>query len=99
LKEFSVPRVDSHDGHVRFNVRVQPRSSGSEISGTHGDAIKIRLAAPPVDDAANNELIALVAKQLNVAKSAVRIVRGHKSRNKVIEVAGVTAAEIEALVP
>jgi len=94
-----VPRVESHGGHVRFSVRVQPRSSRSEIAGTHGDAIRIRLAAPPVDDAANNELIAFLAKQLNVAKSAVRIVKGNKSKNKVIEIAGVTVAEIEALLP
>ncbi len=92
-----MPRVEFHDGHVRFSVRVQPRSSRSEISGTHGDAIKVRLAAPPVDDAANAELIALLAKQLKVAKSAVRIVKGHKSKNKVIEVAGVNAAAVEAL--
>lgn len=83
---------------MRFKVRVQPRAARSEIVGKHGEALKVRLAAPPVDGAANGELIALLAKRLGVAKSAVTIVRGERSREKLIEVEGVTADAVRALV-
>lgn len=86
------------DGSIRFNVRVQPRASRSEIVGLHGDAMKIRLAAPPVDGAANDALIALVADALGVSKRAVRIVTGGSSRSKIVEVEGVTAAAVLRLV-
>ena len=79
---------------VRFAVRVQPRASRSEIVGLHGDALKIRLAAPPVDGAGNEALVELVASALGVAKRAVRIVSGASSRSKTVEVEGVTAAAV-----
>ena len=56
----------------------------------HGAAIKIRLTSPPVDDAANEELIALLARELDVARSAVRIVAGARARSKLVEVVGVS---------
>ena len=79
---------------VRFAVRVQPRASRSEIVGLHGDALKVRLSAPPVDGAANEALVELVADALGVAKRAVRIVSGESSRSKTVEVEGVTAAAV-----
>ena len=79
---------------VRFAVRVQPRASRSEIVGVHGDAMKIRLSAPPVDGAANDALVELIASVLGVARRAVRIVSGETSRSKVVEVEGVTAAAV-----
>lgn len=79
---------------VRFPVRVQPRASRSEIVGMHGDAVKIRLSAPPVDGAANDALVALIAEVLGVGRRAVRIVSGETSRSKVVEVEGVTAAAV-----
>jgi len=79
---------------VRFVVRVQPRASRSEIVGLHGDALKVRLSAPPVDGAANEALVELVADALGVAKRAVRIVSGQSSRSKTVEVEGVTAAAV-----
>jgi uncharacterized protein len=90
--------VRSGDGVVRFSVRVQPRASRSEITGLHGDALKIRLSAPPVDGAANEALIELVARALGVGRRAVRIVSGGTSRSKVVEVEGVTVAEVLRLV-
>lgn len=80
--------------HVRFAVRVQPRASRSEIVGLHGDALKVRLSAPPVDGAANEALVELMAGALGVAKRAVRIVSGESSRSKTVEVEGVTAAAV-----
>ena len=86
--------VRASDGGVRFAVRVQPRASRSEIVGVHGDAMKIRLSAPPVDGAANEALVELIADLLGVGRRAVRIVSGEASRSKVVEVEGVTAAAV-----
>jgi uncharacterized protein (TIGR00251 family) len=86
--------VRASDAGVRFAVRVQPRASRSEIVGVHGDAMKIRLSAPPVDGAANEALVELIADVLGVGRRAVRIVSGETSRSKVVEVEGVTAAAV-----
>jgi len=59
----------------------------------HGDAVKVRLAAPPVDGAANDELVRFVAERIGVARTAVRVVAGASSRRKVVEVDGVNADE------
>jgi uncharacterized protein (TIGR00251 family) len=84
-------------GIVRFSVRVQPRASRSAIEGVHGDALRVRLSAPPVDGAANEALVELLAKALGVAKRDVRVVAGAASRSKVIEVEGVASARVRAL--
>ena len=81
----------------RFRVHVQPRASKNEMVGTHGDALKVRLTAPPVDSAANDGLVALLAEALGVARRDVQIVAGATSRAKVVEVAGVSQQQIEQL--
>ena len=78
-------------------MHVQPRASRSEIVGVHGDAIKIRLTSPPVDDAANEELVALLARELGVARSAVRIISGARARSKVVEVVGTSRDRVAQL--
>ncbi len=80
---------------VRLRVRVQPRASRTEVAGAYGDALRIRVAAPPVDGEANEELVRWLAKCLGVARSRVRIVSGETGRNKVIAVEGVTTAQVE----
>lgn len=82
---------------VRFTVRVQPRAASNEIVGAHGSALKVRLTAPPVDGAANELLIELLAESLRVARRSVRILSGHSSRSKTIEADGVTSEEIHEL--
>lgn len=89
--------VKSGSTGVRFSVHVQPRASRTELAGVHGTALKVRLHAPPVDGAANDELINLIAKSLGVAKRSVRIVSGQSSRGKTVEVDGISAASVEAL--
>lgn len=79
---------------ARINVYVQPRASKTVVAGMHDGCVKIRLAAPPVDGAANAALIEFVAEQLGIAKSRVRITAGMTSRRKTIEVDGVTAEQI-----
>ena len=69
------------DGLV-FKVRVQPRSSQNKVAGLYGDAIKINLTAPPVDNAANKALAAYLARLLSVPKASVSILSGHTGRNK-----------------
>ena len=83
-------RVTAKDGRVRFSVRVQPRASTNEIAGAHGDAVKIRLTAPPVDGAANEELVAFLSKVFVVARKSVRILAGESSRSKIVEIEGIT---------
>jgi len=80
----------------RIAVYVQPRASKTVVAGMHGDCIKIRLAAPPVDGAANAALIEFIAERLGIAKSRVRVVSGATSRRKLIEVEGVAADALEA---
>ena len=76
---------------ARLVVHVVPRARRSTVAGRHGDAIKIKLAAPPVDGAANAELIRFVAVQLGVPRSAVTILNGAAARRKTLAVRGVTA--------
>ena len=81
---------------VRLSVRVQPRAARSEIAGLFGDRIRIRLAAPPVDGAANEALVRFLAEALGVPARAVTIAGGHASRSKTVIAAGVSAAEAAA---
>ena len=90
-------QISATKGKLSFVVRVQPRASRDEIAGEYQSGLKIRLTAPPVDDRANEALRKLLAARLNVPLAAVRIASGERSRTKRIEISGVTAAMIEAL--
>lgn len=81
---------------VRFTVRVQPRASSNEFAGSFGDALKVRLQAPPVDGAANDALVAFLAESLGVSRKNITIVHGDHSRVKRIEVRGVTVDDARA---
>ena len=74
------------DGSITFSVRVVSRASRSEIVGEHDGALKIKLAAPSVDGAANAELIKLLASKFKVSKSDIEIIGGDTSRNKRIKI-------------
>lgn len=78
-------------------VRVQPRASRDEIAGEIGGALKVRLQAPAVEDRANEALREFLAALLKTPKSAVRILSGHRSRTKRVEIAGVSKIQVEAL--
>jgi uncharacterized protein (TIGR00251 family) len=93
----SALRVETRDGGVRVSVHVQPRASRSEIVGLHGTALKVRLQAPPVEGAANDALIALLAQRLGVPRRAVRVVSGSTSRAKTVEIDDTTEAAVRAL--
>ncbi|HWP38872.1 MAG TPA: DUF167 domain-containing protein [Gemmatimonadales bacterium] len=69
-------------------VHVQPNARRTEVVGRHGDALKVRIAAPPVGGAANEELIRLLADRLGLSRSAITITRGAAGRRKRVLVAG-----------
>ena len=69
---------------IKFKILLQPRSSKNMIVGLHGDALKIKLTAPPVDNAANKMCIKFLAKCLKIPKSSLEIISGHSSRTKLI---------------
>lgn len=71
---------------LRLRVSVQPRAARSEVVGPYGDGIKVRVAAPPVDGAANLALIALLAETLRIPRRSLRIVQGIAGRQKVVEI-------------
>lgn len=83
-------RVHEANGRVRFSVRVQPRASRSEVVGIYGDALRVRLSSPPVDGAANDELVKFLAHVFAVARRDVRILAGESSRSKIVEIEGIT---------
>ena len=80
----------------RISIYVQPRAAKTMIAGMHDGCVKVRLAAPSVDGAANAALIELVAERLGLAKSRVHIVSGQTSRRKVVEADGVSAEQLAA---
>jgi uncharacterized protein (TIGR00251 family) len=90
-------KITAAEGGAAFGVRVVPRASKNEIGGRHGDAVKIRLTAPPVEGAANQALIDFLAERLDVSKTQIEILSGHASRDKIVCVVGMTPQEVEEL--
>jgi len=81
---------------VTLRLHIQPGAKKTEVVGLHGEALKIRLAAPPVDGKANACLLAYLADRLGVAKSAVSLLSGDSSRAKRVRVTGIDSAVVEA---
>ena len=77
-----------------IDVRVMPRAGRSEVAGMRDGALLVRLAAAPVDGAANAELIDLIARALHIPKRDISIVRGERSRNKRVRIAGMNAEDV-----
>ena len=85
------------DGRITLTLHIQPGAKKTEVAGLHGEALKIRLAAPPVDGKANEALLRFVAETLGLPKSAVSLKSGQTSRRKVLEISGATATAIARL--
>jgi uncharacterized protein len=90
-----IPIHDTPAG-ATFQVKVHPRARKNAITGVVGDALKLALTAPPVAGRANEACIAFLANFLNVPRSSVTIAAGESSRQKLIRIAGVQAARVEA---
>ncbi len=86
-----------NDGEITLTLHIQPGARKTECAGLHGDALKIRLAAAPVDGKANAALLAFVAERLGCGRAAVVLKSGQSSRRKVLMVRGSTAEAVARL--
>jgi uncharacterized protein (TIGR00251 family) len=92
-------KLTCHADHVLIDVHVVPRASRTKVVGLHDGRLKVALEAPPVDGAANEALIAFLAKSLGLPKKSVQLVRGDTSRQKTLAIYGASEADVRALVP
>jgi uncharacterized protein (TIGR00251 family) len=90
-------RHSQHGKNLTFNVLVVSRASRSEVIGEHDGALKVRIAAPPVEGAANRELQRLLAKIFKLPQNAVEIISGANSKRKIVRVDGLNPARLEQL--
>jgi uncharacterized protein (TIGR00251 family) len=79
---------------VLLSVKLQPRASANEIGDALGSELRIKVTAPPVDAAANEALVKLLAKQLDCPRNRVELVRGHTSRHKTLKLYGLAPEEV-----
>lgn len=85
------------DGRIMLTLHIQPGARKTEFAGQHGDALKIRLAAPPVDGKANAALVDFIATALGLPRTAVTLKSGQTSRRKVVEVSDADISAVLAL--
>lgn len=88
--------VTEQKNSITFSVRAQPRATKSGLAGEVEGALKIKLAAPPVDGAANEELIRFLAKKFDVSRQHVEIISGTNSKHKIVRLHGISRGEFEA---
>lgn len=93
----SVIEFQARVGEITFAVRVIPRASTTAIAGEHEGALKIRIAAPPVDGAANAELVRFLAKTFKVPRRDVEIASGTNSKNKIIRIRDAGGAVLDRI--
>jgi len=92
-----IPFSESPEGLI-FKVHVVPRASRSEIVGEHNGALRVRIAAAPVDGAANDAVIRTLAKAFKVSPSEIQILAGHTSRLKQVRITGARPEALAALI-
>jgi uncharacterized protein (TIGR00251 family) len=80
---------------ITLKVHLLPRASQEGIVGMHGDAIKIKVTAPPLNGKANKALTRFIAKKLNISSSQVEIIAGQRSREKLLRITGISRAAVE----
>ena len=86
----SIPFQRSKKG-ITLKIKVEPRSARKGIAGIAGDTVKVKVHAPPVGGAANEELIEVLSEKFSIRKSSIRILRGESSKNKVVEIEGLSS--------
>jgi uncharacterized protein (TIGR00251 family) len=94
MRSVETARIVQDGEGVRVKVFVKPRARKNAVVGIQGDAIKIHVASPPVEGAANRDLREFLAKTIGIAPSRVEIVSGHTSRHKTVRIMGVTPEEV-----
>jgi len=90
----SSPAVRQSATGVRLDLRVMPRASRDEVGGLRDGRLVVRVTAPPVDRAANDAVVALLARTLDVPRRAIRVVIGETARSKTVEIASVTIEQV-----
>jgi hypothetical protein len=88
--------VHAQSDGVLLSVKLQPRASANEIGEAIGNELRIKVTAPPVDAAANEALLKVLAQQLHCPRNRVDLVRGHTSRHKTVKLYGLTAEDVAA---
>jgi len=96
--EPAVIRYSDRGRGLTFAVRVVPRASITQIAGEHDGALRVRIAAPPVDGAANKELVKVLASSFELPQNAVEIISGANSKTKTVRIRGADAAQLEQLI-
>jgi uncharacterized protein (TIGR00251 family) len=96
-KSAELIEVNEKNGTVTFKIRAQPRASKTEMIGEYAGALKLRIAAPPVDGKANEEVIKFFSKLFDVPNRNVEIVSGDSARDKIIRIHNVTMAHVQTL--
>ncbi len=91
------PFLESNKDGTYIRLRIQPGSSKKGICGVYGEALKVKLFAPPVEGAANKALIALLSKALHIKKTSMSITSGERSKDKRVFVEGVTKKELKEI--
>lgn len=86
--------MEAIKGGVRIRLHVQPRAARTELAGAFGNALKVRLKSPPVDGAANEELVRFLAELLHLPRGSVELTAGHSARSKTVRILGIEAAEV-----
>jgi uncharacterized protein (TIGR00251 family) len=92
-------QVRERENGLEVPLHVQVRARRDEIAGVHNGVLKIRISAPPVDDAANRAVLAFFASLLSIPKSRLRIVSGQKSRDKVLRIEGISLNDLRSRLP
>lgn len=88
--------IEAIRGGTRLRLLIQPKSSKSEIVGPHDGALKVRIAAPPIEGRANEELVEFLSDLLKIPKRDVVIAKGDTGRRKTVEILGLTPEQIKA---
>ncbi|MBZ5494784.1 MAG: DUF167 domain-containing protein [Acidobacteriia bacterium] len=83
-------RIRQRDSGIEVPLHVQPRARRPQIAGIHGSALKVKICAPPVDDAANRAVVEFFSALLGLPKSCLRIIAGQKSRDKILWIQGIS---------
>ena len=89
-------RANETKAGIVVRLHVQPRAKRCEVAGVHDGALKVKVTAPPVEDAANRAVIEFLSRSLGVSKSSLQILAGDKSRDKVLQISGLSLADFRA---
>jgi uncharacterized protein (TIGR00251 family) len=84
-----------NEASIIVKIHLQPRAARDEICGLHGNALKVKVTAPPIEGKANAALQRFIAEKLNIPASRIEIIAGQRSRGKLLQITGISRAEVE----